>query len=45
DESARQYPSIHVSAGRRGLEVELGAGRAEVLAQLTQGSFAAIGRE
>ena len=42
DESARQYPSIHVSAGRRGLEVELAA---EVLAQLTQGSFAAIGRE
>ena len=39
---ARQYPSIHVSAGRRGLEVELAA---EVLAQLTQGSFAAIGRE
>ncbi|MFO6383812.1 Cys-tRNA(Pro) deacylase, partial [Pseudomonas aeruginosa] len=32
----------HVSAGRRGLEVELAA---EVLAQLTQGSFAAIGRE
>ncbi|MFO6386093.1 YbaK/EbsC family protein, partial [Pseudomonas aeruginosa] len=25
DESARQYPSIHVSAGRRGLEVELAA--------------------
>lgn len=42
DESARQYLSIHVSAGRRGLEVELAA---EVLAQLTQGSFAAIGRE
>lgn len=42
DESARQYPSIHVSAGRRGLEVELAA---EVLVQLTQGSFAAIGRE
>jgi len=41
DESARQYPTIHVSAGRRGLEVELAA---EVLAQHTQGSFAAIGR-
>jgi Cys-tRNA(Pro)/Cys-tRNA(Cys) deacylase len=42
DESARRYPTIHVSAGRRGLEVELAA---EVLAQHTQGSFAAIGRE
>ena len=42
DESARQHPTIHVSAGRRGLEVELAA---EVLAQHTQGSFAAIGRE
>ena len=42
DESARLHPTIHVSAGRRGLEVELAA---EVLAQHTQGSFAAIGRE
>lgn len=42
DETARLYPTIHVSAGRRGLEVELAA---EVLAQLTQGNFAAIGRE
>ncbi|WP_068829868.1 Cys-tRNA(Pro) deacylase [Pseudomonas sp. BMS12] len=42
DESARQYPTIHVSAGRRGLEVELAAA---VLAEHTQGSFAAIGRE
>lgn len=42
DESARQHPTIHVSAGRRGLEVELAA---EVLAQHTQGSFASIGRE
>ncbi|MEO4047399.1 Cys-tRNA(Pro) deacylase [Pseudomonas sp. CAU 1711] len=42
DESALQYPSIHVSAGRRGLELELAA---EVLARHTQGSFAAIGRE
>ncbi len=41
DESARQYPTIHVSAGRRGLEVELAA---EVLAQHTQANFADIGR-
>ncbi|MFI8747283.1 Cys-tRNA(Pro) deacylase [Pseudomonas sp. NPDC077186] len=42
DSSAREHASIFVSAGRRGLEVELAA---EVLAQHTQGSFAAIGRE
>jgi Cys-tRNA(Pro)/Cys-tRNA(Cys) deacylase len=42
DSSARAHASIFVSAGRRGLEVELAA---EVLAQHTQGSFAAIGRE
>ena len=42
DESARQYPSIYVSAGRRGLEVELAA---EVLAQLTRATFAVIGRQ
>lgn len=42
DASAQQYPSIFVSAGRRGLEVELAA---EVLAQLTQAPFAAIGRQ
>ncbi|MDX5373092.1 Cys-tRNA(Pro) deacylase [Pseudomonas alcaligenes] len=42
DESARQHPTIHVSAGRRGLEVELSAA---VLAEHTRGSFAAIGRE
>jgi Cys-tRNA(Pro)/Cys-tRNA(Cys) deacylase len=42
DTSARAHPTIHVSAGRRGLEVELAA---EVLAQHTQGTFAAIGRE
>ncbi|MFI8610632.1 Cys-tRNA(Pro) deacylase [Pseudomonas sp. NPDC077649] len=42
DSSAREHGSIFVSAGRRGLEVELAA---EVLAQHTQGSFAAIGRE
>lgn len=41
DESARMHPSIHVSAGRRGLEVEL---TADVLATHTQASFAAIGR-
>lgn len=41
DSSARNFPSIHVSAGRRGLEVELSA---EVLAQHTQAQFAAIGR-
>ncbi len=42
DLSAQQYPSIYVSAGRRGLEVELAA---ELLAQLTQAVFAAIGRQ
>ncbi len=42
DNSAAQQPSIYVSAGRRGLEVELSA---TVLAQLTQGQFAPIGRE
>ncbi|WP_277051639.1 Cys-tRNA(Pro) deacylase [Zestomonas thermotolerans] len=41
DESARNHPTIHVSGGRRGLEVELSA---ETLAQHTQASFAAIGR-
>src|SRR3990167_307233 len=41
DESAQQFPSIYVSAGRRGLEVELAA---ELLAQLTQAVFAPIGR-
>lgn len=42
DASAQQYPTIFVSAGRRGLEVELAA---EVLAQLTQAGFAVIGRQ
>ncbi len=42
DESAKQFPTIHVSAGRRGLEVELAA---EVLAAHCQGAFAPIGRE
>lgn len=41
DESAQQFDSIHVSAGRRGLEVELAA---TVLAEHTQGRFAGIGR-
>ncbi|SEI42161.1 Cys-tRNA(Pro)/Cys-tRNA(Cys) deacylase [Azotobacter beijerinckii] len=41
DESARRFPSIFVSAGRRGLEVELAA---QVLADHTGASFAAIGR-
>ncbi|WP_375737906.1 Cys-tRNA(Pro) deacylase [Pseudomonas boanensis] len=42
DVSAKQFPSIHVSAGRRGLELELSS---ETLATYTQGQFAAIGRE
>ncbi|MDG9884963.1 Cys-tRNA(Pro) deacylase [Pseudomonas putida CSV86] len=42
DKSAEDFPTIHVSAGRRGLEVELAAG---VLAEHTQGKFAAIGKE
>ncbi|MDH0097205.1 Cys-tRNA(Pro) deacylase [Ectopseudomonas hydrolytica] len=41
DSSARNHSSIYVSAGRRGLEVELAA---EVLAKLTQAGFAEIGR-
>jgi Cys-tRNA(Pro)/Cys-tRNA(Cys) deacylase len=41
DDSAQQFPSIYVSAGRRGLEVQLDAA---VLAQLTQAEFAPIGR-
>ncbi|MEE4462755.1 Cys-tRNA(Pro) deacylase [Azotobacter chroococcum] len=41
DESARTFPSIFVSAGRRGLEVELAV---QVLAEHTRASFAAIGR-
>jgi len=41
DTSAQQFESIHVSAGRRGLEVELAAA---VLAEHTQGAFAEIGR-
>ncbi|MFC5697328.1 Cys-tRNA(Pro) deacylase [Pseudomonas sp. GCM10022186] len=41
DTTARNFPSIHVSAGRRGLEVELSA---DTLATHTQGLFADIGR-
>ena len=42
DQSAQAHETIHVSAGRRGLEVELAAA---VLAEHTQGKFADIGRE
>lgn len=41
DSSAQALPSIFVSAGRRGLEVELAP---EMLAEHTAGSFASIGR-
>jgi len=41
DVSARAHPTVYVSAGRRGLEVELAA---EVLAEHTAASFADIGR-
>ncbi|MFZ6049220.1 Cys-tRNA(Pro) deacylase [Pseudomonas sp. CR3202] len=41
DSTARNFDSIHVSAGRRGLEVELSA---DTLAAHTQGQFAEIGR-
>ncbi|MFJ4353642.1 MULTISPECIES: Cys-tRNA(Pro) deacylase [unclassified Pseudomonas] len=41
DDSAHNFATIHVSAGRRGLEVELAAA---VLAEHTQGKFAGIGR-
>jgi len=41
DDSAQNFATIHVSAGRRGLEVELAAA---VLAEHTQGRFAAIGK-
>lgn len=42
DESARSHVTINVSAGRRGLELELSP---DTLARHTQGQFAAIGRE
>jgi Cys-tRNA(Pro)/Cys-tRNA(Cys) deacylase len=41
DSSARAQPSIYVSAGRRGLEVELAAA---TLAEHTSASFADLGR-
>ena len=41
DSSAAAWPTVFVSAGRRGLEVELAA---EVLLRCTSGSLAAIGR-
>ncbi|GFM85219.1 Cys-tRNA(Pro)/Cys-tRNA(Cys) deacylase [Pseudomonas cichorii] len=42
DHSAQPFETIYVSAGRRGLEVELSAA---VLAEHTKAVFAAIGRE
>jgi Cys-tRNA(Pro)/Cys-tRNA(Cys) deacylase len=41
DQSAQPFPTIFVSAGRRGLEVELAAA---VLAEQTKAVFAPIGR-
>ena len=41
DSSARDYPTIFVSGGRRGLEIELAAGD---LQALTRADFAAIGK-
>ncbi|WP_342243956.1 Cys-tRNA(Pro) deacylase [Pseudomonas sp. OTU5201] len=41
DNTARNFSTVHVSAGRRGLEVELSA---DTLAAHTQGQFADIGR-
>lgn len=41
DGSARDFSTVYVSAGRRGLEVELSA---EILAEHTRAQFADIGR-
>lgn len=41
DISARQWPTLYVSGGRRGLEIELSA---EDLAAQTRGEFASISR-
>jgi Cys-tRNA(Pro)/Cys-tRNA(Cys) deacylase len=41
DESARGFGTIHVSAGRRGLEIELSP---EDLAKLTRGEFGEVAR-
>ena len=41
DESATGWPTIHVSAGRRGLEIELAAAD---LVRLTDGALAPIAR-
>ena len=41
DGSARDFATVYVSAGRRGLEVELSA---EILAEHTQAQFVDIGR-
>ncbi|KAG0738457.1 hypothetical protein G6F24_017610 [Rhizopus arrhizus] len=41
DASAEVLPTLHVSAGRRGLEVELAPGE---LLRLTAGHYAAIGK-
>jgi Cys-tRNA(Pro)/Cys-tRNA(Cys) deacylase len=42
DQSARQYNTIFVSAGKRGLEIELSA---DDLARLTQARFAPLQQE
>ena len=39
DSSAKNFETIYVSAGRRGLEIELAA---DILCELTQGQFAEI---
>ena len=41
DESAADFPTIYVSAGRRGLEIEVSA---DDLARVTGGRFAALAR-